>query len=757
MTLSALTGLFFPLMTTAVAVAVTGVGIAACNSSSGSGPGATQGEKAAPALSAAGADDGFIEQYAVTRRFRAGRPRQPTVVPGGDAILFLRSGPRDVVDTLYEYNVKTSTEEAVLTAEQILKGAKEELSSEEVARRERLRLMARGIASYELSKDGKSILVPLSGRLFVIDRASDAITELPNEGGYANEARFSPDAKRVACVREGDLYVIDVEAGTQRRLTTTATNDVTNGIPEFVAQEEMSRYAGYWFSPDSQTLLYQETDTTKVEKLYAFNPMEPEKPPHASPFPRAGRANADVRLGFISVLGGETTWIEREAAAFPYVATVRWGKEGPLVMLVQDRAQRDERLLRVDPATGKTGALLSEKDAAWLNLDQSVPRFVDGKRFLWSTEREGRWALEVANGTPKEPAVTLTPADLRYESLLHVDAKAGVAWFSGTKDPTETHVYRVPLAGGAPTALTDAPGAHHGVFGEDTDVWVHVSDTIANGEKVTVRRGDAVVGELRSVAETPNFASTPEYVTVGERGLHAMVSRPRDFQEGRSYPVLLSVYAGPGVNRVRKSKHDHVRAQWQADHGFIVVTIDGRGTPRRGREWERAVAGNLIDIALEDQVAGLRALGERFGEMDLTRVGVVGWSFGGYFSALAVEREPELFRAGIAGAPVADWRDYDTHYTERYMGMPDTNAAGYDASSVLTYAADLTRPLMIIHGTADDNVYFTHAVKMSDALLRAGKDHEFIALAGSTHMVADPKVDRALGDRMMAFWNRHLQ
>ncbi len=743
-----LSGLILP---AATAVA----GIAACNSNSAPGGSAASEAPAVAASGAAsGADDGFIEQYAVTRRFRAGRPRQPTVVPGGEAVLFLRSGPRDVIDALYEYNVKTKKEEVLLTAEQILKGAAEELSAEEVARRERLRLMARGIASYELSKDGKRILVPLSGRLFVIDRASDAITELPDVGGYANEARFSPDAKRVACVREGDLYVIDVDAGTQRRLTTTANDDITNGIPEFVAQEEMSRYAGYWFSPDSQALLYQETNTANVEKLYAFNPMQPEKAPHASPFPRAGRKNAEVRLGLISAQGGETKWLERDHGAFPYVATVRWGEEGPLAMLVQDRAQQAEQILTVDTQTGKTTRVLSESDDAWLNLDQSVPRFTGAAAFLWSTERDGRWALEALDG---DAARTLTPTDLRYESLLHVDADAGFAWITGTKDPTESHVYKVPLAGGATVALTRAPGVHHGVFGDDTDVWVHVSDTLDGGEKVTVRRGDAVVGELRSVAETPSFASTPEYVTVGKRELHAMVSRPRSFEVGRRYPVLLSVYAGPGVNRVRKSKHDHVRAQWQADHGFIVVTIDGRGTPRRGREWERVVRGNLIDIALEDQVAGLRALGERYAEMDLSRVGVVGWSFGGYFSALAVAREPGLFRAGIAGAPVADWRDYDTHYTERYMGMPDANAAGYDASSVLTYAAELTRPLMIIHGTADDNVYFTHAVKMSDALLRASKDHEFIALAGSTHMVADPKVDRALGDRMMAFWNRHLQ
>ena len=253
------------------------------------------------------------------------------------------------------------------------------------------------------------------------------------------------------------------------------------------------------------------------------------------------------------------------------------------------------------------------------------------------------------------------------------------------------------------------------------------------------------------MAEAPSFVPNVEYLTVGERDYRAAIVRPRNFEAGRRYPVLLSVYAGPGYAKVRKGRYRQLREQWQADHGFVVVSIDGRGTPGRGREWERAIRGNLIDIPLEDQVAGLQAVLAQYPELDGNRVGVYGWSFGGYFSAMAVMRRPDVFRVGVAGAPVCDWRDYDTHYTERFLGLPAENTSGYDASSVLTYAPELQRPLLIIHGTSDDNVYFAHALKMSDALMRAGRSHELIPLAGSTHIVADPQVAENLQAEIMGF------
>lgn len=702
-------------------------------------------------------DFAFLDQWTVTAGFRLGQPTAITISPDGTEILFLRSGPRSAERDLYVHEVATGQERVLLTAERLLSGQTESLSTEERALRERLRLSARGITSFTLSHDGTLLLVPLSGRLFVVERASGRVRELTSEGGYANDPRLSPDGRKVACVRGGDLFVIDLATNAQRRLTTREHDDITNGLAEFVAQEEMARYRGHWWSPDSRRLLYQRTDTSGVELLHASNPASPEEQPHAARYPRAGRANADVRLGLIAVEGGATTWIDWERARFPYVASVTWTEGAPLAVLVQDRHQRVERLLAVDSSSGATRTVHEERDEIWLNLDHAAPRFLaDGEHFLWSTEREGEWQLELRK-TDGSLARTLTAPELGYRELLHVDERAGVVFVLASAEPTEAHVLRVPLSAGTPTPITTTPGQHGAVFAAGTDVFVMASHDLAEGPRWTILRGTERLGALRSLAETPPFVPNVEHVIVGEREHRALVVRPRDFDPSRRYPVLLSVYGGPGYVKVRKGRYLQLREQWQADQGFIVVSLDGRGTPHRGRAWERAIAGDVIEVPLADQVAGLQALGARFPELDLERVGVLGWSFGGYLSAMAVMRRPDVFHAAVAGAPVGDWRDYDTHYTERFLGLPDENTEGYDASSVLTYAAQLERPLLLIHGTSDDNVYFTHALKMHEALFRAGRDHDFVVLAGSTHMVADIEVARALEGRTLRFLRRALR
>ncbi|MBO6933729.1 MAG: DPP IV N-terminal domain-containing protein [Deltaproteobacteria bacterium] len=711
-------------------------------------------EREAPAFD----DGGFLEIYAATGGFRSGRPAGFELTPDGREVLFLRSGPRDSVRNLYALDLESGQEREVLTTAQLLRGTEEELSDEERALRERLRLTARGITSFQLSDDGERILVPLSGKLFVVQRnaSEGAIRELPSDGGYANDPQFSPDGRYVATVRERELWVIDIERGTQKKLTSDASETVSNGLAEFVAQEEMSRYHGYWWSPDSRTILFQQNDESEVETLFASNPIDPSAAPHGSPYPRAGTTNAKVRLGLVDIRNARTRWVSWDNEALPYLTKVVWTEGAPLTILVQDRAQQLERLLTIDPQTARTARLLEERDAAWLNLDHSMPRWITtGPRpqLLWSTEREGAWQLELRNENG-ELVRALTSPELGYRETLGVEKDGKAVWVLASADPTEQHVVRVPLEG-EPRQVTERPGWHDASFGGDHEgqpLWVHVADTQADGMRIAVRHGaEDLLHSIRDASEAPPFTPQPEFLTVGERDYRAVVIRPRDFEEGRTYPVLLSVYAGPGYVKVRKGRDRYLREQWQADHGFIVVSVDGRGTPYRGREWERAVRGNLIDIPLADQVAGLQAVGAQVEELDLERVGVYGWSFGGYFSAHAVMQRPDVFRVGVAGAPVADWRDYDTHYTERFMGLPDENREGYAASSALTHAGDLERPLMIIHGTSDDNVYFVHALKMSDALMRAGAPHEFVVLAGSTHMVADPAVARALQGRIMRF------
>ncbi len=709
---------------------------------------------------AAAPADTFLRQYASTYRFRLGRPTSLTVTPAGDEVLFLRSGPRSFVQDLYAFDPKSGRERVLLTAAQILQGVAEELTPEERARRERQRLAARGIASFQLSKDGRRLLVPLAEHLFVMDRSGGGLNELETEAGPAIDPQLSPDGRRMACVRDGDLYVTDLASGEERRLTRRESEEVSYGEAEFVAQEEMDRDHGFWWSPDSRTIAFQRTDVSKVDRLHIADPRHPEEEPASWPYPRPGRANADVRLGLLPDTGGVTTWVSWDRQRYPYLARVVWWENSPLTILVQDRAQQEEALLAVDRASGATTALLVERDPAWLDLDPQMPRWLDdGSGFLWTSERDGEWRLEL-RGRDGARRWAITPAGIGYRALAHVDERHGDVWVIAAADPTQRQIARLPLdpRRGRLRWITREPGVHGAVFGEGDEVWVHTFEGLA-GERplrVTSREGRAL-GELRSRAETPALEPRLGFETTRDSlRFRAVIVRPRDFDPRRRYPVLVDVYAGPDAQMVQSTRWRYLLDQWYADRGFVVVSLDGRGTPARGRAWERALRGSFIDVPLADQVTGLRSLGARHPEMDLERVGLMGWSYGGYFSALALMRRPDVFRAAVAGAPVTDWYDYDSYYTERYLGLPAENPRAYEASSVLSSAARLERPLLLVHGTDDDNVYFVHSLELCDALFRAGKEFEFLPLSGFTHMVTDPLVTERLYGRIAAFMREEL-
>ncbi|MBI3860809.1 MAG: S9 family peptidase, partial [Planctomycetia bacterium] len=487
-----------------------------------------------------------------------------------------------------------------------------------------------------------------------------------------------------------------------------------------------------------------------------LDPLHPQREPNTWPYPRTGTKNAAVRLGVVPAAGGESRWIVWDREKYPYLAKVVWKDNGPLTILVQNRLQTEEVLYAVDENTGALTELLKETDPAWINLAASCPRWLkDGSGFLWLTERTGEWLLELRSRQGKliRP---LTPKGIGLVDLAGVDDERGLVYMTASTDPTQTHVFSISLAGGEPAKLTSDPGNHAFSFGRQVAAYLH-SYNLADGRTGTqiCRAGGELVGELKSVAEEPPLPKL-EFLTVGQRAFRAAIVRPRSMSRGARYPVIVHVYGGPHALTVNSSPRGSVLQQWLADQGFIVVSLDGRGTPRRGREWERAIKNNLIDIPLQDQVDGLKALGEKNTEMDLGRVGITGWSFGGYFSAMAAMRRPDIYKAAVAGAPVCDFRDYDTHYTERYMGLPNENQSGYEASNVVTYCKDLSVPLLIIHGTADDNVYFLHSLKMTEALFRAGKKFEFLPLAGFTHMVPDPVVTIRLNSRVAAFFKQHL-
>lgn len=719
---------------------------------------------ATPALAAG---ESCFADLAATRNYTLGLPVKATPTPDSKAVLYLRSGPRDRTQRLFEFDIAARTERELVKPAKLLAGGTENLSAEEKARRERQRITAQGFIDYELSKDGKRVLLTLGGKLYVVERPNANVIALPGSDWLA--PKFSPDATRVAALRGGEIHVIDIAARTETQLTHGVTETLTHGEAEFVAQEEMDRNDGFWWSPDSKFIAYEEADLSGVEVHYVANPLRPADEPVAFRYPRAGTTNATVRLGVISATGGATVWVPWDNR-YEYLVRVTW-KDGPLTLVIQNRAQTEEQILAVDPATGKTRLLWTERDNTFLELPQpDFPRSGNnGGSFYWASEQSGQWSLRLVYDVPNDvPAglfvgSTKVPKDFRFDVLLDVGPDGRNAVVLGSADGLSRQVWQLPIDGGdkplpphlQAVLVAGERGLHSANFGEQHAIFAHGYNLIDGSQGVDVRDRDGkLIATLPSVAETPQIPQV-EYMTVGAREFDALVVRPRNFDPSRKYPVILSEYTGPSSKQVNAAPRQSLERQCMADEGFIVVTLDNRGTPGRGRDWLRTIHGNLIDTALTDQVDGLNAIAARVPQMDMKRVGVIGWSFGGYFSLMATMRRPDVFAAGVAGAPVVDWEDYDTYYTERYMGHPSTNADGYRKSNVLTYVNQLQRPLLIVHGVTDDNVYFQHSMKLVDALLKAGKPYELLLLPG-THMLADPTIRQRESERLMAFFKERL-
>ena len=713
-------------------------------------------------------DTSYLRQHAETRGFMLGRPVKPTFTADGKAVLFLRSEARIAKLRLYEFDVATSKTKELLTPEALLKGAEEKLTPEEKVRRERMRVSVGGFTDYKLSKDGRLILVPFAGKLYTYDRARGAAKELATGTGTLLDPKFSPDGKKVAYVLDCDVYVYDLATDRETRVTTGGTEKKPHGLAEFVAQEEMNRFSGYWWSPDSQSIAYQATDHTGMEVWYVSDPAKPERPPGKQPYPRPGKKNARVSLGIIPLTGGKTVWIDWPRKEYEYLARVTWTRFG-MAIFFQTRLQDSLSChLLVNPTSRKLDAIDPSNDLRCSSLPPEPRQAADNKYLLYLKARARN---EEASALPCSGAYQLhmvergrTGIDFlslqsELEQLLAVDEKGKALYFLAHTDPTQRHVFRGPfLKKGTTTQLTRLPGVHTATFAKDFSAHVLTSTTLDRMPHSTVHKADGkLIGELPSVAEEPSFKPnvTIEKVSDGD-GFYTAVVRPRNFDPKKKYPVLVYVYGGPTHQLVTAEMRTWLLPQWLADQGFIIATIDNRGTPGRGEKWQQAVYQKFGSLPLDDQVAGLQALGKKHPEMDLKRVGIYGWSFGGYLSAQAVLKRPDVFKAAIAGAPVTDWEDYDTHYTERYLGLLPASKKAYEEASLLPLAAKLERPLLLVHGTADDNVYFRHTLRLADALFRAGKDFELLPLPGLTHMVPDPVVTQRLYARFVHFFHKHL-
>ncbi len=698
----------------------------------------------------------FLADVSATKSFTLGRPVGARLLPDGKTVLFLRAEARQTKQLLYAFDVATGETTLLLSPETLLNGASEVLSVEEKARRERMRVSASGFSSFKLTKDGTRVLVSVSGQLYVFSLAGKKVTKLNTGAGGCLDAQFSPDGLQVAYVRDHDVRRVVLKDNVEQQVTYGGTAVKPNGLAEFVAQEEMDRFSGFWFSPGSDAIVFQSSDHTGVEQLSVPDPMHPERQAERFYYPRPGMKNVATSLSVVRLGEKKAKSIAWNKEAFHYVNTVKWVDAAPLTVVVQNRAQSIQQVLKVDVKTGATSLLLEEKHPQWLNIDQAFPLWKpDGSGFFWMSEKSGVRDISLVSADGK----TQVPWAQNVETAAHYSPTSDTLFFMAGPNPTELYLAAVK-AGGTPTRVLSEATKRAEVatsFSLLGDVALVNSTRLeADGRVDVVKTDGQVLRSLPSVAEKAPVAVGAEILQLPNDGLWAMILKPSTLKKGVKYPVVLSVYGGPHHLEVTRDQDRLWLSRWLAEQGFIVVKFDGRGTPRRGAAWERAISGDFATPIVDDQLTGLLQLGALVPEMDLTRVGVYGWSFGGYLSALLTLSQPRQIKAGVAGAPVVDWRDYDTHYTERYLGVPPAAEAAYQKSSLLSYVDKAQRPLLLIHGTADDNVYFMHSLKLSNALFRAGKPHALLPLPNFTHMVPEAIVTQRLWERIATHFKENL-
>ncbi len=731
--------------------------------------------------------------YAKTRRFSVGLPRNLTISADG-RVLFLRSrNGTDPVLCLWQLDPTTGGESLVFDPADAVAAEEGELPTAERARRERARESAAGIVSYAVDQAGRRACFSLGGSLFIVDLETGELAGL-GEPKSVFDPRLSPDGNRVAYVSGREMRIVEPagegEHGTEnvtedRSLISATEPDAGFGRAEFIAAEEMQRSRGYWWSPNGDKLLVTRVDESLVNRWWIADPALPGQEPVGVRYPVAGSANAKVGL-FLVDLEGERREVDwNENGRFEYLADVLWPPDHNPLLVRQTRHQREVSIAELDPTTLSLTERRTITDDIWVELHPGSPTVCD----LGLLTVEDIIPAPVGDG----PDVTghralvldgrpVTDGSFHVRSIVGaVDDHAVVtAW----TEPTEIHLLLIDLTGGdPPLQLTTTPGVHSATIraipgdpeangGSRVLAVVTAARPAADGVEVALRplllpdreteprAGDRGLGSplafIEDLSERPPIKAVPTFCQLGADRLESALFLPAGFQGEQLLPVLLDPYGGPHAQRVLKTQTAHLVSQWFADQGFAVLVTDGRGTPGRGPEWERQVWGDLATPVLEDQLAALDDAADEFDVLDMNRVAIRGWSFGGYLAALAVLRRPDRFHCAVAGAPVTDWRLYDTHYTERYLGRPDLHPGHYNATDLTAEADKLSRPLLLIHGLADDNVVAAHTLRLSTALLGAAAPHQVLPLSGVTHMTPQEAVAENLLWLQLDFIRRSL-
>ena len=678
--------------------------------------------------------------------------------PDDRLISYLHSPAGTLVRQLYQFDPLTG-EQRLLFSPPGSGASEENLSAQEKLRRERQRQLELGVTAYAWAGKGTRLLAPFPDGLYILDAPGAELRKLvSSQDGAVLDPQFSPDGEWVAYVQHNELFVIPAAGGASRQLTFGAQESGrTYGLAEFIAQEEMDRHHGFWWSPDGKFIAFEEVDETHIPVYRIMHQGqdalgESAQEDHRYPF--AGQANARVRLGVVPRQGGEPVWTDLGENLDIYLARVGWFLDGSLAAQVENREQTTLDLVRFDRLTGQGSRLLCETNETWINLHDMFKPLGKGAYaggFLWASERSGFRHLYL-HDTEGKLIRALTDGEWMVDSLEGVDETHGVVYFTATKDsPLECHLYAVSLEGGEVRRITQQPGLHAVTLEHSFTRFVDVVNSLKQPPLASLR-SLADGSELRVIPHQPDprlerlNLQPPELVTLHSRdgvSLHGALYRPDASFGPGPYPTLVSVYGGPHVQMVVNGWRmtAAMRAQYLRQQGFLVFVLDNRGSARRGLAFEAAIKHHIGGLEVQDQVDGVRWLAAQ-GLADPQRVGIYGWSYGGFMAAMCLARAPETFKAAVAGAPVTALDGYDTHYTERYMGTPQSNPQGYREGSVLAHAASITGRLMLVHGLIDENVHFRHTARLINALIQARKTYDLLLFPDERHS------PRRLADRV---------
>lgn len=712
-----------------------------------------------------------IERMNASPALAGTSPRGLKLSPDGQRVTYLagRKDNQNFYD-LWQMDVKTGESSLLLNADKL---ASNELSDEEKARRERQRIYGDGIMEYFWADDSKALLIPASGNLYYFSLADNSVSQLPIGEGFATDARLSPKGNFVSFVRDQNLYVLNLATKKLEAMTTDGGGAIKNAMAEFVAQEEMSRMTGYWWAPDESAIAFTRIDESGVElvtrnEIYADGIKLTEQR-----YPAAGKNNVEIQLGVVTLNNKGINWVtlSDDKNKDIYLPRVDWlpdSKHLSFQWQSRDQQKLDLQLVALESLT-KPKTLVKERSDAWVNLNNDLHFLKQQSAFIWASERDGFNHLYLFDLKGKLKT-QLTKGNWAVDELEYIDETAGWVYFTGRKDtPIEKHLYRVPLAGGKVERVSREAGMHDPVFADNQSVYLDYFNSLSQPPQISLH-GDkgqhlAWVEQNQVKAGHPLYDyaglwQLPEFKELkAEDGqiLQTRLFKPVPFDANKKYPVVVRVYGGPHAQLVTNSwsEQDYF-TQYLVQQGYVVFQLDNRGSAHRGTQFEQVIYRHLGEAEVNDQKVGVDYL-RSLPFVDSNNVAIYGHSYGGYMALMSLFKAPDYFKAAISGAPVTDWRLYDTHYTERYLAHPANNEQGYEASSVFPYVKNYQSGLLMYHGMADDNVLFENSTRVYKALQDEGKLFQMIDYPGSKHSMRGEKVRNHLYRSLADFLDRQLK